>query len=149
MEHLERWRHIISQINSTEDIQLQKYIEALSTNEEEQEQTLIAAENFIKILKREVNKVEEVINQNMKEILQPEFIHKIVAEEISEITSSEGTKTIPIKFTPEIIQLLKTFFTSQPYPTTEQKQQLCLQTGLSETQINTWFQNARNRNKIK
>lgn len=148
MEFLDKWQLIVSQINPEMQIDAQKFLEALPTSREEQEQTLSSAENVLKLLLNELNEVGEVVDAQQKNILRTEVVQMIVEEELSQIIPSTNDKPTP-KFTPETTQFLKTFFSSQPYPTTEQKQQLCLQTGLSETQLNTWFQNARNRNKNK
>lgn len=54
-------------------------------------------------------------------------------------------------FTQETVRTLRRWYTANknhPYPTSDEKEELCLITGLNRTQVATWFANTRRRNHI-
>jgi len=60
-------------------------------------------------------------------------------------------KKIGVPYSKPITDLLTHWLLSHanhPYPTEEEKHELCRQTQLSLNQLNNWFTNARRRNKI-
>lgn len=66
--------------------------------------------------------------------------------------SDDGSKKASPRFSRAALKVLKQWFeahSDNPYPTEDEKTELCTVTELKYTQINTWLANARRRNKAK
>ena len=79
---------------------------------------------------------------------------QIVAQDIPQDDglSSSTRKRFGVPYSKPITDLLTHWLLTHahhPYPTEEEKLELCRQTQLSLNQLNNWFTNARRRNKIQ
>ncbi|KAL9657531.1 hypothetical protein ABK040_000959 [Willaertia magna] len=82
--------------------------------------------------------------QYIKNLLKEKYLTKVLSLQENTLQRSKRRGNLPRHATTILKQWLFSHFL-HPYPTEEEKKELCLETGLTLTQVNNWFINQRVR----